>query len=353
MNKKPNEASQINSKANAVCFVAGRSGGHLIPALTLAKKLKDKNSKVDINFFTTNTRLDQKILNENNFIDTFIFLNLKNIPYKRLLRYPIFFTNLTISFFKSFFRFIKKRPQKVISMGGYISIPVCLAAFILRVPIELFELNSSPGKAIKFLSPFASTIYICFKKAAENLPKKKCKLRDYPIRFVPSQINVRDTKEKCTILVLGGSQGSIEINSLVKKWILKNKQLNKQISIVHQTGANDTTDWRNFYNQLDIPAVSFDFKKNIKKYYHDSDIVICRAGAGTLFETVFFNKKCITIPLETSTTAHQVDNAREISKLYPKLVTMIRKETIDKNVDAFFDQLNSMISKKIKKTFDK
>jgi len=334
----------MNKKTNTdtICFVAGRSGGHLIPALTLAEQLKEKNKSTHITLFTTNTTLDKKIIQNNDTIDSCIFLNLGNIPYKKVSQYPLFFIALIISFVKSLFSLIKKRPQKVISMGGYISIPVCLAALILRIPIELFELNSSPGKAITFLSPLATTISICFAKAAEYLPTKKCKLRTYPIRFTTDE-NIKKTKTKTTVLVLGGSQGSVEINSLFKTWLLKNPQIHGNITIVHQTGANDKTNWKEFYEQLHIPAVSFDFNKNIKKYYQDSDIVLCRAGAGTLFETIFFKKKCITIPLETTTTAHQVDNAREISKLHPHLVTLLRKENIDKNINIFFNTLNNMI----------
>jgi UDP-N-acetylglucosamine--N-acetylmuramyl-(pentapeptide) pyrophosphoryl-undecaprenol N-acetylglucosamine transferase len=244
--------------------------------------------------------------------------------------------------------FLAKRPKKIISLGGYISMPVCFAAFILRIPIELFELNSSPGKAIKFLAPFAKTIYICFSKAAENLPRKKCKIKDYPLRFSCTQKNKKTSEKsnKTTILILGGSQGSITINTIFKKWLLENKKIHNNISIIHQTGTNDKTNWKAFYKKLQIPAISFCFKKNIKKYYQDSDIIICRSGAGTLFETIFFKKKCITIPLETINTSHQVDNAREIVKLYPKLVTMIRKNDIDENNKKFFHLLNKIVLQK-------
>jgi len=334
-------------RPSSICFVAGGSGGHIIPALTIAQNIKKKNSRQRIILFTTNKKLDKKIVDKKQIFSRIIFLSCNNIQQKKMFQYPICFIEFIISFLISFYTMVFDRPKKIISLGGYISIPVCLAASVLKIPIELFELNSSPGKAIKFLSPFAKTIYASFRKATEQLPLKKCKITDYPIRFSKSTKKPSlQKKTKYTILVLGGSQGSISINNLFKQWILRHKDLHKNIYVIHQTGNNDKTDWKKFYHMLQIPAISFDFKGNIKKYYQNADIIICRSGAGTLFETIFFEKKCITIPLETSTTKHQVDNALEISTLYPNLVTVIRKQEIDKDINTFFHQINSLISKK-------
>ncbi|MFC1842706.1 glycosyltransferase [Candidatus Dependentiae bacterium] len=335
---------------NRVCFVAGKSGGHIIPAITLAKKLITKNKHTQILFFSTNSTLDHKIIKEaQEALPTLshITLSLENIPYKKILLYPMFFARLTISFLKSFFKLVTKRPEKIVSMGGYISIPVCLAAFLLKIPIELFELNATPGKAVKFLAPFATKIKVCFEKAIEYLPKKKCILSAYPIRFenLGSAHLAHKNLEQCilkyglcpqvyTILVLGGSQGSISINNLIKQLFISNPHLAQHIQIIHQTGDKDTTDWNDFYKKVSVKSHVFQFNSAISTYYQIANTVICRSGAGTLFETIFFEKKCITIPLETATTAHQVDNAKEIERRFPDLVTMVRKQEGASKLDS-------------------
>ncbi|KKP29353.1 MAG: UDP-N-acetylglucosamine-N-acetylmuramyl- (pentapeptide) pyrophosphoryl-undecaprenol N- acetylglucosamine transferase [candidate division TM6 bacterium GW2011_GWF2_30_66] len=346
MNKQKNK--------NLLCFVAGKSGGHLIPAITIAQKLVSQDNDLKILFFSTNSSLDNKILQNNSIITDRVILSLENIPYKKsiinkIIGYPIFLTKLSGSFFKSFFKLLKNRPKKVISTGGYISVPVCLAAFCLRIPIELFELNTTPGKAIKFLSPFAKTINICFSKASSYLPQKKCNLTEYPIRFENNQIsqnnfsfdssasekNLLKTKylekyglcdKKFTLLILGGSQGSVSINNLILHVIKRNQNWSQNLQIIHQTGDKNNINLGIIYNSLGFTCHVFPFDDNIMQYYNIADLVICRSGAGSLFETLFFKKQCITIPLETTTTDHQIDNAIEIEKMYPDLVKMIRQQ---------------------------
>jgi len=344
----------IKNKCN-LCFVAGKSGGHTIPALTIAKRIKIQNPDSYIMFFTTDGKLDKKIVSKNYIVDQYIPLSLENIPYKNILGYPIFFINLTKAFLKSFYHMLKNRPKKVISLGGYISIPVCFAAFLLRVPIELFEPNATPGRAIKLLSPLANTISICFSQAKKSLPHKKCKLTDYPIRFQADSDN-KPKKQifkkynlfqlKQTLLILGGSQGSIEINNLIKQWAINNPHLHDTVQVIHQTGNHDKTDWATFYKKIKIPAITFDFKNDISEYYQLADLVICRSGAGTLFETIFFKKKCITIPLETKTTNHQVDNARAASQLHPKNITAIRQIEIKNGLWQIYSLINEKLELK-------
>src|SRR5207244_2358621 len=144
------------------------------------------------------------------------------------------------------------RPEAVITTGSHVAIPVCIAAKILGIPIELYELNVVPGKTIKFLAPLSYKIWICFEQSIRSLPSNKCSLTDYPIKFFDtSNIMAQkdaltsfslDTKRK-TIVVLGGSQGSAFINDLIKNWVEKNPSMHAQIQIIHQTGAS-TINWQ-------------------------------------------------------------------------------------------------------------
>lgn len=339
-------------KQKTVCFVAGRSGGHIIPALTLAQQIKEKNNNARVLFFSTSSKIDKKILKNNSVIDKHIELSLQNIPYKKPLKYPVFLAKAFYTTIKSFIALIKHRPTKVVSMGGYVSLPVCVSAFLLRIPIELFELNAVPGKAITTLAPLSTKIHVCFKQAMSHLPKQKCQISQYPVRYLQKELLQAEQStykahnlslDKYTILILGGSQGSISINNAIKQFITTSTNLRKKIQIIHQTGTLDKTDWNAFYKENNVNAFFFAFKSDLQDCYKLADMVICRSGAGTLFETMFFNKKCITIPLEAKTTSHQVDNAKALEKMHPNLVAIISEKGLKHNTSLLKNEINKHI----------
>lgn len=320
-----------------ICFVAGKSGGHILPCITLAQQTIAKHPNYEIMFFSTNSALDKQLINGNAIIKHYIQLNLETSNLKKIYLWPIFAWNLAHSFVKSLYYLQKLKPEAVISTGGYISIPVCLAARLLRIPIELYELNAIPGKAIKFLAPFAYKVWICFEKSTEYFTAKKCALTHYPIKFDSrSKFQTKEealtslnfSTDRKTILILGGSQGSLFINAAINQMLERWPDAGKSIQIIHQTGAADRTDWAATYAHRNIPALVFDYSDALGNYYSAADLVICRSGAGTLAEVSFFNKKCITIPLETTTTNHQVDNAVAAAQMRPDLFKIVNQHAI-------------------------
>ena len=147
-----------------VCFVAGKSGGHLLPCITSAKQLKIKQPNTNIYIFSTGSDLDKKIIDKHKEIKHYIPTKLLDVPYQKPWLLPIFACNVLWYFCKSLHKLWQLKPQKVISFGGFNSIPVCLAAKLLRIKFEIYELNVEPGKAINFLSYFTNTIYVCFEQ---------------------------------------------------------------------------------------------------------------------------------------------------------------------------------------------
>lgn len=313
-------------KQKIICFVAGHSGGHIIPCLTLANKYSDYK----INFITTNKKLDNQILSNQN-LNKILNLNLHKIPNK-IFHLPKFAFLLIFSFFKSFIFLIKDRPKKLITTGGLIGIPVFIAAKLLQIKSEIYELNVVPGKTTKFLEKLKPEIKICFEESQKYF-KNKCTVIDYPVRFSEKDKSADKSEiykkisfdsNKKTILILGGSQGSIFLNDITQKFLEKYNLQN--IQIIHQTGANDKRNWPEFYKTKNIPSLIFSYNQNIKEFYLISDLILCRAGAGTLAEIIFFNKKCITIPLEANTTSHQTLNATTLAKKYTNIVALKQNE---------------------------
>lgn len=341
--------NKIKNIREIIGVVAGRSGGHILPGFTLVNKiLEDRQKRVKVLFFSTSSKIDLTLINKNKI--EHIEFKLIDFPRFKILKYPMFLFQFSISFFRSLKILFKKKPKKIVSMGGYISVPVCFAAKILRIPIELFELNAVPGLAVKYLSPLADKIHICFESAKSNLPNQKVVFTEYPLRFNVKDRVSKDIACKClkiknnkiVILILGGSQGSVFLNELMLKFIKNNKSL-KKLHILHQVGFNDIEKIKNFYDKQNISNEVFSFDPELHLHYSAANLVISRAGAGTLHELIFFNKRSIIIPLEADTTSHQIKNAVEIQKIRSDLFTVINQGEIKENPNLFSNCLSKLL----------
>jgi UDP-N-acetylglucosamine--N-acetylmuramyl-(pentapeptide) pyrophosphoryl-undecaprenol N-acetylglucosamine transferase len=254
------------------------------------------------------------------------------------------------SFIKSFFYLVTKKPTDVITTGGIVAIPVCIAAYTLRIPITLFSLDAVPGKAIKMLAPLATTIATCFEPSKQFFPKSTCSIAPYPVKFSQqdkqidqktARLSLDLNESKQTILFLGGSQGSLFLNQCAQKLVDSTLFSPDTTQIIHQTGATDATDWNTLYKNKGVTSHVFSFCHNLAPMYVAADVIICRAGAGTLFEILFFEKECIVIPLKAQTTDHQVDNARAIVHMHPDIFDYILQEEVEKNYNLLFTKLQT------------
>lgn len=322
-----------------ICFVAGKSGGHLLPCITKAQSIKNEHKNSALYIFSTGSELDKKIIDKHEHVQHYIPAKLWDVPYRQIWLVPFFACNVTYYFGKSLYELWQIKPTKVVSFGGFNSIPVCLAAKLLQIPFEIYELNAEPGKATKFLSYFTNSIYVCFEATKKYFPNHSCHLFDYPVRF--KQTDIAEDKQdlykkydfystRKTVLILGGSQGSVLLNQIFKEYILANPELTKNIQVIHQTGDFDFQNYATFYKQYQIPAIVFGYHEKLQDFYNLADVIISRAGAGSLFEIKFFNKRCICIPHETKNTNHQIKNVLALQKEYPEQFKIIEQSKFNK-----------------------
>jgi UDP-N-acetylglucosamine--N-acetylmuramyl-(pentapeptide) pyrophosphoryl-undecaprenol N-acetylglucosamine transferase len=347
-----------------LCAVASGSGGHILPALIAARTWHHRHPKYMVIFCAGSSTLDKKILSNYAFIGRIIHFSLsKFIPYKVWL-YPKIMLQIPWALLKSLWVILKYRPTTIISTGGFIAIPICLVGRLFGSRIEIYELNVLPGKAVKLLMPLAHVIYTPFYATQKHCRlfgmnfELKCQQCAYPIRFleqdkkfdkaavidafneqISSELPPFESSRK-TIFLLGGSQGSLMLNNALKQFLQHaSEKIRSSIQIIHQTGNLDNFDWTTFYQELDVPALTFFYNEHVKDFYNLADLIICRAGAGTIFEVAFFEKPCIVIPLVAHSTSHQVDNAHEIAKQYPHLFTMIEQSTITATSTVFHETI--------------
>lgn len=313
-------AAQLKS----ICYVAGHSGGHIIPCLTLAKKCDDTHRAY---FITSSKLLDQQIVRAEN-----PEIPLYSLPIgqkRRWWQLPLFALRLFYSFFKSVRILLSNRPEKIVTTGSTIAIPVCIAGWLLGIEIELWELNAIPGNTSRFLSPLASSIKLCFEQAQKELPHKSS-ITPYPIRAELKRPSVPYRQDdfshsRITIFIQGGSQGSWSINTLIMGTLTAHPQLWEHIQVVHQAGSQAKL-VTNFYKKHAIPACVFSYDHAIGSYYQAADLIICRSGAGSLFEAIHSGKTTITIPLEGPAQSHQRANALAASQQSPQRIHLIRQD---------------------------
>lgn len=342
----------MNHSTKTICLVAGRSGGHILPGFTLVQQALMSNTYDNVLLITTNTPLDHTIAKQAPMDIEHVALSLNNVPWRNPFRWPFFLVQCVRAFIQSFNLLRRTRPAQIISMGGYLSLPVCLAARFLRIPIAVYELNVTPGMATKWLSTFVTNLYVCFEKTQQYFPYKACTVIPYPVRFsqqdknlssltARTYLNLNPTKK--IILIIGGSQGSLFLNQSIKQWLALNTHVHPLVQIIHQTGAHDVASWKALYDTYEIPAIVFAYRQDLAQIYQAADLVICRAGAGTLFEVLFFNKPALVIPLETRATDHQAENARVMAHQYPALFTILYEHGIKTNNTVLFSTINKYL----------
>ncbi len=281
----------------------GGSGGHVIPATILFEHISKKQNVI----ITTDKRglryFDEDLHNPK-IIDTPKLNNILLLPLNLI---KIFF--LTIS---SFFLLKREKIDKLISTGGYMSLPLILAGKLLKLEIFLLEPNLVLGRANRYFIKSCKKIF-CYSEQIKNFPnnlKDKIVTINPLVRKITYDFKNSDKeKNKFVILVVGGSQGADIFDNKLKDKILNISRKN-DIKIIQQTKSENITDLKNFYSKNNIESEIFNFDKDFIKIINQSDICITRAGASTLAEMSVLKTPFIAIPLPSSKDNHQLENAK-------------------------------------------
>jgi len=327
-----------------IIFTGGGTGGHIFPLIAVVREIKSlyiqSRIKGDLNVFAE----AKKSRNSKDSLglyyigprDEFSLILLsqegvktREISAGKIRRYfdwKSLLENIVDVFFKmpfgvlqSFFYLFFIAPDLIFSKGGYGSFPVVIAAWMLSIPVFLHESDADAGLSNLLLSKFAKKILVSFPKT-ERLSPAKVILVGNPIRKEVLQGTLNEAKkvfqltgEKPIIMILGGSQGAQPINDMILA-ILPN--LLESYEILHQIGE------KNFAKYMLEANVTI--PKGLERYYHPtaffreqelkhaliaSDLIVARAGSGTIFEIAAVGKPSIIIPLPDSAQGHQLKNA--------------------------------------------
>jgi len=284
-----------------ILISTGGSGGHVIPATTIHDHLKDN---YDI--------LISSDLRGLKYLDSKLY-NIKVIDTPRLnktILLPLSILKVILLTLKSLLFLKKQKIQILISTGGYMSLPLCIAAKILNIKIYLLEPNMVIGRANKFFLRFCKKI-ICY---SDNIIgfhddfKSKLKIINPLIRKEYYDEKLKGHKNKFTLLIIGGSQGANIFDKILHESIIEISKI-KTLKVIHQTNKKNIDALKNLYSENMIDNIVFSFDQNLNLLIQQADLCITRAGATSLAEISLSKKPFIAIPLPGSMDNHQLENA--------------------------------------------
>ena len=294
-----------------IVVACGGTGGHSFPGLAVAEELRRRGHEVTV--WSSGRDIESSVM--------------------KSWSGPIFATGAkplsprnAFAILRSVMRCRKEirrmRPDALLAMGSYSSLPPVVAARSCGIKVYLHEANTVPGKAVEFLSHFAEAVAISFEMTAGYLQGARTVLTGLPVResiakgtrfdFIPPNA--------FTVFVTGGSQGAHAVNELMAMALPMLKEAfdraeegsplkNRMLYVIHQTGLADEGRVMAAYAAASIPSRVQAFEREMANAFASADVVVARAGASTCFELAACGKPALLIPLPTAMRNHQHFNA--------------------------------------------
>lgn len=338
-----------------VVISAGGTGGHIYPALSIIDKIKEKDKNSEILYIGTTDRMERDIVPK-------LGIKYEALEIKGLRRS---LSPSNIKTFSLFLKSIKKckkimdefKPDIVIGAGGYVTLPVLIAANKKRIKTVIHEQNSIPGLTNKMLSKKAKKIFISFEDSAKYFDPKKtiytgnpssekvlnsntCKKSDY---------GLLEGKKQVTIIM--GSLGSEKVNSIMKSILPKFESKNYEVLFV--TGKSY---YKDFINELKLPknVKVLEYVDNMGGVLKNTDLMISRAGASILMELTLLKIPTIYIPSPYVTNNHQYKNAISLVEKDAAFI-LEEKDLNEQNLLKKIDEIlyDEKLIKKVKENLSK
>lgn len=293
-----------------IMLSGGATGGPVTPLLAVARELHARNKDINFVFIGTHFGPEARLVAE-----VATELPIKFIPilagkFRRYFSWQNFidFFNIGGAFFQSLVILKTERPNLVMSAGAFVSVPLVLAAKLLSIPILIHQQDVRPGLANRLMAPFANKVSVTFE---ESLPifGSKAILTGNPFVWpvLVSQENI--LKEfnlelsRPILLIFGGATGAVALNEAVLKNL---DELLKLTQVVHLTGQGKMTDIK----KADYHTFDFLPYGQVLALMSVADLVVARAGLGTITDLAALHKASILVPIPSS---HQEDNAKTCS----------------------------------------
>ncbi len=302
-----------------IVISGGGTGGHIYPAIGIAKELMQLDTETEVVFVGGVDRLESTLVPQHGF--RFLPISVAGFPRKLTWRWIPVVYNVCSGFMKSLWLLKNLKPSVVVGTGGYVCGPVLFAARLLGIPTVIQEQNAAPGLTNRILARWAKAIYLAFETAGTHFPTEKTTVMGNPIRRTIGAVE-RDREtydslgldpERKTVFVMGGSQGAQAINQNVMDALTDLAPFNQQLQFVHQTGQVDYKAVKGRYQTSSLRHLVQPYFDPIETVYSVADLMVCRAGGMTIAEIAACGIPAVFIPLPTAAGDHQRLNAQAIA----------------------------------------
>lgn len=307
---------------------AGGTGGHIYPAMAIVKKFQELDKNFEVLYIGTHNRMENKIVPE------------ANIPYESLEIYG--FTKkigkniknvkcIIKSYYKSIDLIKEFKPDIVVGVGGYVTFPVIMAAKKMKIKSVIHEQNSIPGKTNKFLSKGVDRVFLSFKESKKYFAKSAtCVYTGNPCGDnVLNKKGIKKeslgfNKNKKLVVVTSGSLGSSALNNKLIEFLKLSSQEDYEILFI--TGNSNYEEFTK-ENKFSKNIKVLPYLDNLSSLFKSCDLVIGRAGAGTISELIMANTPSILVPSPNVANNHQYYNAYDLDK--SKCAIMVEEADLD------------------------
>ena len=358
---KPNSASPLSfgegpgvrlpdwtKPRRRIIISGGGTGGHIFPAIAIANALTENDPTVKILFVGAEGRMEMEKVPAAGY--RIVGLPVRGFNRKNPFKNFSVIYKLIRSLFIARIIIRRFHPDAVVGVGGYASAPVVRAASRKQIPAVVLELNSYAGIANKLLARKADKICVAYEGMERFFPKQKIVLTGNPVRAELNDCHLQHEQSlsffdldanKQTILILGGSQGARTINQSVEAYL---GRFPANLQLIWQTGKNFYERAKAQIQSRKMPNVKvFEFISRMDLAYAAADLVVSRAGAGTISELSITGKPCILVPSPNVAEDHQTKNAmtlvrknaalivrdcEAVEKLFPEAVAMVQNHAI-------------------------
>jgi len=285
----------------------GGTGGHVFPALAVAREWLSRDAKREVVFVGTERGMEAKLVPPTGIpLERIRSAGLKGIGRKKLVRNAAM---LAPAFWDSAAILRRHRFAAAFGMGGYAAGPVILTAVMHFLPAVIFEPNAEPGFTNRVLARLVTRVATAHQYTAERLGNKAV-VTGCPVRPEFFHCPPREHKPPFQILITGGSQGALAINRAVVDAMDLLAVRKEELSIVHQAGERDYNAVRVAYARREFPAEVQPFLFDMAERFAQADLIVCRSGAITVAEVAAAGRAALFIPFGAATDSHQLRNAQ-------------------------------------------
>lgn len=292
-----------------VVLAGGGTGGHVIPALAIAEKLRSEFA-AEVLFVGTARGIEMRLVPAAGYELRLVQVGaLKNVSVVTRLKTGI---ALPRAILESWRILSEYRANVVIGVGGYASGPAMLAASLSSIPTVAFEPNVVPGFANRLVATMVSAAAVHFKQTCHYF--RLCHVTGVPVRADFFHIPERPSDARPTLLVFGGSQGAHALNEVTIASLKALQDEIPELLIIHQLGERDYNDAQAAYLHAGVAAEVYPFIEDMPEAFSRADLLVCRSGASTVAEVTAAGKPAIFVPFPRAADDHQTRNAEALAR---------------------------------------